>query len=268
MNLIILTTEDAIGENRYRVNDHRADHIRTILKLSVGDSVEVGLLDGPQGTAQIESCDSDGVTMHATNLIEEPNLLPTVDIICALPRPQTLKKILLTSAMMGVRRLYLVRANRVEKSYYQSPLLQPEKYRPFLLEGLSQGKLTRQPLVTIHDRFRTFFEDSLESLYNDDGTGAIVKLLPDLESTNSLSDVCPSIPDGTTDPTVNDGPPTDKSAPLLFAIGPEGGWVPFEIELMEGLGFKRFSLGRWTLRVEHALTAVLSQLELLRMTSR
>jgi RsmE family RNA methyltransferase len=65
--------------------------------------------------------------------------------------------------------------------------------------------------------------------------------------------VCPSI--------------SDKTEPLLFAIGPEGGWVLFEIELMEGLGFKRFSLGRWTLRVEHAVTAVLSQLELLRMSS-
>ena len=144
-----------------------------------------------------------------------------------------------------------VRANRVEKSYYQSPLLQPENYRPFLLEGLSQGKLTRMPQVTIHDRFRTFFEDTLKSLYSDDSSGGPLMLLPDIETSVSLSDVCPSI--------------SDKTQPLLFAVGPEGGWVPFEIDLMEGLGFRRFSLGRWTLRVEHAVTAVLSQLELLRM---
>lgn len=267
MNLVILTGDDAVGDDRYRLTDNRADHIRTILKLCAGDSVEVGLLNGPRGVAMIERCDDNEVVILADQLEQTDAPMPTVDIICALPRPQTLKKVLLTSAMMGVRRLYLVRANRVEKSYYQSPLLQSENYRPYLLEGLSQGKLTRMPQVTIHDRFRTFFEDTLESLYNDDGTGAIVKLLPDLESTDSLSDVCPSIPDGTTDPTVNDGPPTDKSAPLLFAIGPEGGWVPFEVELMEGLGFRRFSLGRWTLRVEHAVTAVLSQLELMRMSS-
>ncbi|MEA3296509.1 MAG: RsmE family RNA methyltransferase, partial [candidate division Zixibacteria bacterium] len=52
---------------------------------------------------------------------------------------------------------------------------------------------------------------------------------------------------------------------ILPAIGPEGGWVPFETELMERVGFQRFSLGRWTLRVETAVTAVLSQVELLRM---
>ena len=251
MNLVILTSDDAVGDNRYRLTDNRADHIRSILKLTAGDSIEVGLLDGPQGTAQIETCDNDGVTIHAVKLTKEPNLLPTVDIICALPRPQTLKKILLTSAMMGVRRLYLVRANRVEKSYYQSPLLQPENYQPFLLEGLSQGKLTRMPQVTIHDRFRTFFEDTLRTLYIDDSSDGPSMLLPDLETTVSLSDVCPAV--------------SDRTESLLFAIGPEGGWVPFEIELMEGLGFTRFSLGRWTLRVEHAVTAVLSQVELMRM---
>ena len=253
MNLVILTTDDAVGDDRYRLTDNRADHIRSILKLTVGDSIEVGLLDGPRGRAQIESCDDNGVTVHATELTDEPNLLPIVDIICALPRPQTLKKVLLTSAMMGVRRLYLVRANRVEKSYYQSSLLQPENYRLFLLEGLSQGKLTRMPQVTIHDRFRTFFEDTLASSYNDDRVNTPVKLLPDLESTVSLPEVCPTI--------------LNTIKPLLFAIGPEGGWVPFEIELMEGLGFSRFSLGRWTLRVEHAVIAVLSQLELMRMAA-
>ncbi|MDH3891650.1 MAG: 16S rRNA (uracil(1498)-N(3))-methyltransferase [candidate division Zixibacteria bacterium] len=253
MNLAILTANDAIGDDRFRLTDARADHIRSVLKLTAGDSVEVGLLDGPQGTAKIESCDDQGVVIFADSLENAPLPAPTVDIICALPRPQTLKKILLTSAMMGVRRLYLVRANRVEKSYYQSPLLQPENYRPYLLEGLSQGKLTRMPQVTIHDRFRVFFEDTLKTLYNAADSAEPRMLLPDSESSASLSDVV-------------SGEKVETTT-LVVGIGPEGGWVPFEVELMEGIGFRPFSLGRWTLRVEHAVTAVLSQLELLRMNS-
>ena len=49
---------------------------------------------------------------------------------------------------------------------------------------------------------------------------------------------------------------------INLAVGPEGGWVPYEIDMMESLGFKKFSLSRWTLRVETALTACLSQIEL------
>ena len=55
---------------------------------------------------------------------------------------------------------------------------------------------------------------------------------------------------------------------LTIAIGPEGGWVPFEIDLMQAIGFQPFSLGRWTLRVEHAVTAALAQVELIRSIDR
>jgi len=249
MNLIILTESDRTGDTTCRLTDHRAGHIRLILKAAVGDTVEIGLLDGPVGTARITTLDPDQVVLDIVDLHDTPPPVPTIDLILALPRPQTLKKVLLTSAMMGVRRLFLVRANRVEKSYFHSPLLEPANYTPFLMEGLAQGKLTRLPEVSIHDRFRVFFEDTLANLYRDinrpDST-APLRLLPDLDTDRDLS-------------TVYDG----TSPHLLIAVGPEGGWVPFEIETMQSLGFKRFTLGRSTLRVEHAVTATLAQLELL-----
>ncbi len=253
MNLIILTTEDSAGDHLYRLSDHRAEHIRSVLKLNAGDSLEAGLLNGPQGTAHIESCDEHGVVIRADELKVIKSPAPPIDIICALPRPQTVKKVLSTAAMMGVRALYLVRASRVEKSYFHSPLLESGNYLPYLLEGLSQGKLTRLPEVTIHNKFRQFFEDTLSELYTDSSGERILRLLPDMEAGKTLFEVCPK--------------PIDKDTSLLIAIGPEGGWVPFEVDLMEAIGFKRFSLGRWTLRVEHAVTAVLSQLELLRVRS-
>ena len=250
MNLLILTENDATGEHRYRIDDHRADHIRHVLKLVPGDHLEVGLLNGPQGTAVVEGVSTDAVTIRAEQLemIAEP--VPIIDLICALPRPQTLKKVLLTSAMMGVRRLHLVRANRVEKSYFQSPLLQPQNYERYLIEGLSQGKLTRMPEVSIHDRFRRFFEDQLRENYSED-SDSLCQLLPDPECETSLANVYPR--DANLCPSV------------LPAIGPEAGWVPFEIELMERIGFQRFKLGRWMLRVETAVAAVLAQIELLEM---
>ncbi len=250
MNLLILTENDATGEHRYCIDDHRADHIRNVLKLISGDHLEVGLLNGPQGTAVVEGVSSDAVTIRTEQLELVPEPVPIIDLICALPRPQTLRKVLVTSAMMGVRRLYLVRANRVEKSYFQSPLLQPRNCERYLIEGLSQGKLTRMPQVSVHDRFRRFFEDNLSEDYSED-SDSLCQLLPDPECETSLAGVYPC--------------PADSSRPVLLAIGPEGGWVPFEVELMERIGFQRFRIGRWMLRVETAVAAALAQIELLRI---
>ena len=249
MNLIILTDADRIGDNSFRISDLRAEHIRTVLKSSVGDTVSVGLLNGPCCTAQIVLVESEMVELKADNWKELSPPRPEIDLVCALPRPQTLKKVLLTCAMMGVRSLHLIRANRVEKSYFQSPLIQPENQLPYLIEGLAQGKLTRLPQVQVHDRFRRFFEDELRAI-NSEGPTESLRLLcsPDTEAT--LDQVYPRGVDR-----------------LMIAIGPEGGWVPFEVELMQSAGFCPFTLGRWNLRVEHAVTAALAQVELKRTMS-
>ena len=39
-------------------------------------------------------------------------------------------------------------------------------------------------------------------------------------------------------------------AAVALAIGPEGGWVPFELELLAAQGFRPVSLGPRVLRVE------------------
>jgi RsmE family RNA methyltransferase len=247
VNLIILTPDDSIDGSSYRLDDKRAEHIISILKLTSGDELEIGLVNGGRGRGRIESIENGVVTVVAGELSPVRPVLPEIDLICALPRPQTLKKILLTSAMMGVRSLHLVRANRVEKSYYQSPLIQPENQFRYLVEGLAQGKLTRLPEVTVHDRFRPFFEDYLPGVESE-SEAPLLKLLADGDASESIDTVC------------------DVSASqIALAIGPEGGWVPFETELMQSTGFKPFTLGRWTLRVEHAVTAALAQIELLRL---
>lgn len=247
MNLIILSPTDSIESDKFRIDDIRAEHIISILKLAPGDELEIGLVNGPQGRGQIESITNGVVTIVAGEMNVAPAVVPEIDLICALPRPQTLKKILITSAMMGVRSLQLVRANRVEKSYYQSPLIQPENQYRYLVEGLAQGKLTRLPEVTVHERFRPFFEDHLPKMESESET-PLLKLLADGDESNSIAAVCQGNEDR-----------------VAIAIGPEGGWVPFEIELMQSVGFKPFTLGRWILRVEHAVTAAMSQLELQRL---
>lgn len=246
MNLIILTEADRVAESSFRLADDRATHILSVLKLIAGDTVSVGLLNGPQCTAEIVQSESGLIELKCSDWRETTSPKPEIDLICALPRPQTLKKVLLTCAMMGVRSLHLIRANRVEKSYFQSPLIEAENQLPFLIEGLSQGKLTRLPTVSVHNRFRRFFEDELDQIRCDSGQETL-RLLCSPDTSTTLD-------------TVYDKG-TDQ---MIIAVGPEGGWVPFETELMQSVGFRPFTLGRWTLRVEHAVTAALTQVELMR----
>lgn len=243
MNLVILTEADLSEGNLYRLMDSRAEHIRRILKLKTGDKLAVGLVNGPKATAEIMRVDETTVELYCDFTGGVPATLPKpeIDIICALPRPQTLKKVLQTSASMAVRRLYLVRTNRVEKSYFDSPLLEKQNYTRFLIEGLSQGGFTRLPEVSIHHRFRPFFEDNLpetERAQED----IPVRLCPHPEASEHLSQSLKPLPER-----------------VIVAIGPEGGWVPFELELMRKLGFQLIRMGPWILRVENALVAVIAQ---------
>lgn len=244
MNLIILTESDQIDGTVYCVKDERAEHIRSVLKLTVGETVEVGLLNGPIGQAELLEVNDSRLLLSCLEMTKTPIASLEIDLICALPRPQTLKKVLFISSMMGIRRLHLIRANRVEKSYFHSPTLHPEQQMKHLVEGLSQGKLTRLPDVRIHDRFRRFIEDDFPSLESTE-VGPSLRLLPHPDVTRTLSEVSQSMPKR-----------------IVVAIGPEGGWVPFELDIMQTCGFEQFTLGPWVLRVEHAVTAVMAQIEL------
>jgi RsmE family RNA methyltransferase len=244
VNLVILTSDDSCGGDRFAFSDHRAVHIRSVLRAEPGRLIRVGMVNGRVGTAEVASVDDSRVELICRFDTDPPVIYPAVDIICAVPRPKTIRKILVIAAMMGVRRLMFVRANRTDKSYLSSPLLTSEGWRPHLLEGLAQGGLTRLPQISIHPLFRPFVEDQIGELLS--GEEKWLRLLSDPKARQNIAAVC-----GDCD-----------NCHIVAAVGPEGGWVPFELGLLEQQGFVRFSLGPWTLRVETAVTAILAQLQL------
>jgi 16S rRNA U1498 N3-methylase RsmE len=85
-------------------------------------------------------------------------------LLLALPRPKMLKRILQTVATMGVERLVLMNSYRVEKSFWDSPFLQPQAIEDELTLGLEQGKDTVLPQVILEKRFKPFVEDRLPAL--------------------------------------------------------------------------------------------------------
>jgi len=51
---------------------------------------------------------------------------------------------------------------------------------------------------------------------------------------------------------------------VLVAVGPEGGWVPFELDLLTKAGFQAVSLGPYTLRSDVACIALIATVRALR----
>lgn len=237
MNLMLLTEEDFVDADTARLTGRRLRHAREVLKAQAGDTLKVGLLQGPLGVGTVQE-DSQEALLLKVAWLEPPPPRPGVDLLLALPRPKTLKKVLPACAALGVDRLVLLNSARVEKSYFESFVLEETSLRELLFLGLEQAKDTVPPHVTVKKFFRPFVEDELDAFC---GPSA-VRLLPHPPAAKNLAEAR--------------GPPGRK----VLAIGPEGGWVPFEVALLESQGFVPVTAGPRPLRVEVAIPWLLGML--------
>ena len=246
MNILLFEPDELNGSLLSLVEqDRRARHIVQVLKLASGDDLRVGMLNGDMGTARILELKKGRVEMEVT-LSTSPPALPGVELLLALPRPIMLQRILKQATVLGVRRFHLIRAQKVQKSFFQGSVLQAENLRELLLQGLEQAVDTRLPEVRLHHRFRPFVEDVLPTL------PAASRLLAHPGSSSTLADLYTA---GRVD------------TPLLLAVGPEGGWSEHEVGSFREQGFTCFSLGPRILHVDTAVLVLLAQVRLLQELS-
>ena len=218
------------------VSDARAAHLLSVLKVTPGQEVRVGLLDGPLGVGTVISALDGQVTMRCVFNADTPPR-PQVDVLLALPRPKVMRRLWAQLAALGVGQIILTNAERVERHYFDTHVLAEGCYRPLLIDGLQQARDTRLPAVSIHRQLKVLVEDHLDSLF-----GAGLRLAAHIGSTMSASSAVRDYPDER----------------VLVAIGPEGGWNTFEVALLEAHAFRQIGLGTRTLRVDTACTALLA----------
>lgn len=234
MNLLLLEAGDFTGEGRVSLTGRRLVHMREVHRAQVGDSLRVGCLDGLIGEGQIEALSETHAELRVAFDRSPPTKLP-LTLVLALPRPKMLRRVFQTIATLGVPKLILVNSYRVEKSFWQTPFLTPEAIREQLVLGLEQARDTVLPEVIIEKRFKPFVEDRLGTLVQ--GTRGLV-------AHPGAYPACPRAAHG----------------PVTLAIGPEGGWIPYEVELLQLAGLAPVQMGERILRVETAVTALLSRL--------
>ena len=234
MNLILLFDEDFVGPQRVRLHGRRLQHVLAVHRARVGDALRVGRVNAQAGSGVITALTSSAMEMEVVLDQDPPPALP-VTLLLALPRPKSLKKVLQAATAMGVKRIVLLASWRVEKSFWDSPVLRPEGLREQLVLGLEQARDTVLAEITIRKRFKPFVEDEVQELIR--GTRALVAHPP-------ATQPCPR----------------DVRGAVTLAVGPEGGFIPYEVELLQRHGFEAVSLGARRLRVEHAVPALLGRM--------
>jgi RsmE family RNA methyltransferase len=233
VNLILLDDGDFITGEKVCLRGRRRQHVSEILRKTTGSQLRVGRRNGLLGAGEILLCTAEELMLRVWFVEPPPPPLP-VTLVLALPRPKMLRRILQSISALGVKSICLINSARVDKSYWGSPLLQPDKLDEQLAIGLEQGRDTMMPEIRLYPRFRPFVEDVLPALAQ--------------QTTNLVAH-----------PGATAAFPLAPALPATLAIGPEGGFIPYEIEQFHAGGFTPVHLGQRILRVETATSVLLSR---------
>ncbi|MBS2032995.1 MAG: 16S rRNA (uracil(1498)-N(3))-methyltransferase [Deltaproteobacteria bacterium] len=238
MNLLLFEPGELSPDGTLTLRDRRLVHVRTVLRVQVGDDVAVGQVGGRIGQGIVRALDDEHAVLEV-QLTQDPPTPPGIELVLAIPRPKILRRVLQATAAMGCKRLALVCSYRVEKSYLHSPALAPEAIREELILGLEQGRDTVLPEVSVHRFFKPFIEDELEAAFPNTR-----RFLPHPKASDPLPGIGPGR--------------------AVLAIGPEGGWTEYEAKTLEARGFLPFTAGPRILRVDVAVPYLFGQLALRR----
>ncbi|WP_066805633.1 16S rRNA (uracil(1498)-N(3))-methyltransferase [Moraxella oblonga] len=236
MNILVLPTHAFVDKHTAIItNTTQLNHIHTVLKAQVGDELKIGQLYGKIGTGKIHHL--DGTTCHLSDITlnQKPPAKLDVTVILALPRPKTLRRLMLDMTAFGVSHIIIINSARTDKSYWGSPLL--NKVDEFILEGLQQGIDTVPPTIAFEKRFKPFVQDKLPNIIQHKPS-LVLHPYTNMTLHNYI---------------------IKNNLPNVIIIGAEGGFVPYEIQLLQNIGIEAATLGGRILRTESAINAILGR---------
>jgi 16S rRNA (uracil1498-N3)-methyltransferase len=230
-------------------DDPRAVHVREVLrKVGPDETLRAGVTDAflvDQAPVTVHADLSVSFELPADRSSPTPPI-PSITLLLALPRPKVLARLLPQIAAVGVKQIVLVNAYKVERCYFDSDIIRNlELARHALIDGVMQSGVDAYvPRVSVEKRLKVFLEDRLQTLIPNDTVRIIAE--PDASGAR-ISDVIR-----------REALKFPLGREAVLAVGPEGGWMPREIFMLEQLhGFHRVSLGHRILRTDSAVLILL-----------
>ncbi|MBT7610198.1 MAG: RNA methyltransferase [Bacteriovoracaceae bacterium] len=244
MNHLIFFEQDIkneqMSESVYCISDPmRLKHLQTIIDIKKNQDYKAILIGQGLCIASCMEVQSDKVTFQVKSFTAGERR--SLDLLIGLSRPQAIKKVLEYCSGQPINRIIFYKAELSEKSYSSSKVFEKNKISELLVQGLSQcGRFHTIPEVEVLNDF----PQKLVEQYQD-------KFILSLESSNNISCY-----------------PKILNSNALVAIGPERGFTDSELQKFSALGFQDILLSTSILRVETAIIAFCSQLELLNFQKR
>jgi RsmE family RNA methyltransferase len=235
MNIVLLepnqiTTTDNIWQIE---NQRQLQHLQQHIQLNCGDTLKVGVRNGQRYLTEVISVSEQQIRIRPIQVEAIPAKLP-VHLILALPRPKVLRRIIMDAVTLGVERISLIHSYRVDKSYWQSPFLQ--QLNDYVTLGLEQAGDTITPEIQLYKRFKPFVEDVLPTFISDQKPAYVAHPYAEQQMPYAIQHACSLI------------------------VGPEGGFIPYEVDLLKKNGCQAMSLGNRILRTETAVSHILGRL--------
>ena len=235
MNIVLLepnqiTTTDNIWQIE---NQRQLQHLQQHIQLNCGDTLKVGVRNGQRYLTEVISVSEQQIRIRPIQVEAIPAKLP-VHLILALPRPKVLRRIIMDAVTLGVERISLIHSYRVDKSYWQSPFLQ--QLDDYVTLGLEQAGDTIAPEIQLYKRFKPFVEDVLPTFISDQKPAYVAHPYAEQQMPYAIQHSCHLI------------------------VGPEGGFIPYEVDLLIKNGCQAMSLGNRILRTETAVSSILGRL--------
>lgn len=233
MNIVLLEAEQTQSEFWKIDNPRQIQHLSQHVQLNAGDTLKVGIRNGERYLTEVISVSEQQIRIRPIQLEAIPAKLP-VHLILALPRPKVLRRIIMDAVTLGVERISLIHSYRVDKSYWQSPFLQ--HLDDYVTLGLEQAGDTIEPEIQLYKRFKPFVEDVLPTFISDQKPAYVAHPYAEQQMPHAIQHSC------------------------CLIVGPEGGFIPFEVDLFKKNGCQARRLGNRILRTETAVSHILGRL--------
>ena len=233
MNIVLLDPRQTESELWSITSKRQLEHLKQHVNVQVGDHLKVGIREGQRYLTEIVEVTDQLIKLKPIQIEAVPAKLP-VTLILAMPRPKVLRRLIMDSVTLGVEKIILLHSYRVDKSYWQSPFLQ--QLDQYVTLGLEQAGDTIAPKIEIYKRFKPFVEDILPHLITVEKPAYVAHPYAQNDMPFAIEHAC------------------------TMLIGPEGGFIPYEIDLLIQNGCQAMQLGNRIIRTETVIPYVLGRL--------